>query len=1090
MSKKYITSTLLLFFVSIIFAQENGIVSFELPANNSLKFNKFVINPAFSYVKEEKPTFALFNKRQWTGFDNAPQTYFLSYSGKVRENNAIATGVFQQTYGLFSTTGLLANYARNVLFNDESNLTFGLNLAGYRSGIDAGKVITNTPDPALDNFPTNTLISISPGLNYGTGLFDFGIAAKNLIFYNLKTSKLLADDPLKSIDGHIMYTGYLESDGLLEGSKFSAIARGEMRKDVTVLATTIMLNAPKAGWVQAGYNSIYGISAGAGFTVAKDFSLGLTYEKAMGKLADRGSGLEFVLAYHFEKSDDDTNYVPVNTTTYAPIKANEIQPADLAKIKAEQELKKQKELELAKAKIQEQIARAEAEAKAKADRLAKESQMSQKEKDALAAKTLADAEKLRLVAEAKAKLVEANRSTREKARLAAEAKIKADEAARIAKEEAAAKAKQVADAKALADAEKARLAAEAKIKADQAAKLTNDQATTNAKQAADAKAIADAEKARIANDDKIKANEAAAKAKQAADAKAIADAEKARLAAEAKIKTDEAARIAKEEAAAKAKQAADAKAIADAEKARLAAEAKIKTDEAAKIAKEEAAAKAKQAADAKAIAAAEKARLAAEAKIKTDEAARIAKEEAAAKAKQAADAKAIADAEKARLAAEAKIKTDEAARIAKEEAAAKAKQAADAKAIADAEKARLAAEAKIKTDEAARIAKEEAAAKAKQAADAKAIADAEKARLAAEAKIKTDEAARIAKEEAVAKAKQAADAKTKADSEKARLAAEAKIKADAIAKQKADAEAEKLRKDLEDAKIAATKDDNDRSIDYLGQVIYDNNKTISQGIKRLDSIAKIRQNDLNALKTENDTGIINENLPFQSASVAKKELESLKAEIAEASKSQTEFISQFDNLIKERLKKVPNKNDEINLQYQKSLDNLRAEKIRLEQISTGLDLKLDKIGAELEVEKKRRIKRAVFENGQSRYTKDRETLANLKANTPKSTSSLKPEDFDFGDNENNMQILKKIENATSGFYIVLAVHKDVAKRDTFVSKVIASGETNIDFLFNVASGKYFIYTKKFDNLTEATRALEKDTNKAFESRRFIIKIEN
>jgi type IX secretion system PorP/SprF family membrane protein len=930
MSKKYITSTLLLFFVSIIFAQENGIVSFELPANNSLKFNKFVINPAFSYVKEEKPTFALFNKRQWTGFDNAPQTYFLSYSGKVRENNAIATGVFQQTYGLFSTTGLLANYARNVLFNDESNLTFGLNLAGYRSGIDAGKVITNTPDPALDNFPTNTLISISPGLNYGTGLFDFGIAAKNLIFYNLKTSKLLADDPLKSIDGHIMYTGYLESDGLLEGSKFSAIARGEMRKDVTVLATTIMLNAPKAGWVQAGYNSIYGISAGAGFTVAKDFSLGLTYEKAMGKLADRGSGLEFVLAYHFEKSDDDTNYVPVNTTTYAPIKANEIQPADLAKIKAEQELKKQKELELAKAKIQEQIARAEAEAKAKADRLAKESQMSQKEKDALAAKTLADAEKLRLVAEAKAKLVEANRSTREKARLAAEAKIKADEAARIAKEEAAAKAKQVADAKALADAEKARLAAEAKIKADQAAKLTNDQATTNAKQAADAKAIADAEKARIANDDKIKANEAAAKAKQAADAKAIADAEKARLAAEAKIKTDEAARIAKEEAAAKAKQAADAKAIADAEKARLAAEAKIKTDE----------------------------------------------------------------------------------------------------------------------------------------------------------------AARIAKEEAVAKAKQAADAKTKADSEKARLAAEAKIKADAIAKQKADAEAEKLRKDLEDAKIAATKDDNDRSIDYLGQVIYDNNKTISQGIKRLDSIAKIRQNDLNALKTENDTGIINENLPFQSASVAKKELESLKAEIAEASKSQTEFISQFDNLIKERLKKVPNKNDEINLQYQKSLDNLRAEKIRLEQISTGLDLKLDKIGAELEVEKKRRIKRAVFENGQSRYTKDRETLANLKANTPKSTSSLKPEDFDFGDNENNMQILKKIENATSGFYIVLAVHKDVAKRDTFVSKVIASGETNIDFLFNVASGKYFIYTKKFDNLTEATRALEKDTNKAFESRRFIIKIEN
>ena len=1089
--KHFYILILALFSVNIIFSQqENGVVSFDLPVNNSLKFNKFIINPAFSFVREEKSTIALFNRRQWTGFDNVPQTLFGSYSGKIGENNGVALGAFQQTYGVLTTTGAVVNYARNISFDEESNLTFGLNTAIFKSGIDAGRVITNKPDAILNNFPSNTLLSVSPGINYGTSFLDFGLTAKNIVFYNFATSKTLADDPAKSIDGHIMYTGFLENNGILEEGKFSAIARVEARKDVTILATIAMLNAPKFGWLQAGYNSVYGVSAGAGFNIAQNFSLGVTYEKALGNIVDRGSALEFVLSYHFTKSED-TNYVsPKNTVTYAPKNtATVISPSEIAKTKAEIELQKQKADELAKAKAKEL---ADAKAKSEADKI-KATQEAKQKADELAkakAKELADAK-----AKSDANKANDNQSAKQKADELAKAKAKElADAKKLADDAAKTKAKELADAKKLADD-----AAKTKAKelAD-AKKLADDAAKAKAKELADAKAIADADKAKLAQEFKQKADELAkakakelaeakkladdaakAKAKELADVKAIADTDKAKLAQEAKQKADELAKakakeladakkLADDAAKAKAKELADAKAIADADKAKLAQEAKQKADELAK-------AKAKELADAKKLAddaAKAKAKELADAKKLADDAAK-------AKAKELADAKKLAD-----DAAKAKAKElADAKKLADDAAKAKAKEVADAKAIADADKAKLAQEAKQKADELAKakakeladakkLADDAAKAKAKEIADAKAIADADKAKLAQEAKQKADELAK-------AKAKELADAKAKADEI-----------ANAKAKAIADAEAAKLKKDLEDAKIAASKDENDRSMDYLKQVQEENNAALALSLKKLDSLAKSRQTDLNDLKEENDTGIIKPEKPFQSASIARKALQDLKNELEEGTKSQKEFINQSENLLKARLVKYPNRSDAVNLGYQKSIDNLKADVLKLEQATNAIDAKIEKINADIEVEKKRRIKKANFENPQVRFEKDRAALKAIKESTKPISGDSKPSDFDFGDDENNMQILKKVDNTTTGFYIVLAVHKDIAKRDAFVARVVAAGERNVDYFYNVSSGKYFIYVDKADYLSDAQRILDKKDNKGYNTKRFIIKIEN
>ena len=279
-------------------------------------------------------------------------------------------------------------------------------------------------------------------------------------------------------------------------------------------------------------------------------------------------------------------------------------------------------------------------------------------------------------------------------------------------------------------------------------------------------------------------------------------------------------------------------------------------------------------------------------------------------------------------------------------------------------------------------------------------------------------------------------------------------------------------------------------MDYLKQVQEENNSSLTQSLKKLDSLAKSRQTDLNDLKEENDTGVIKPEKPYQSASVAKKILQDLKTELEEGAKSQREFINQSENLLKARLIKYPNKNDAVNLGYQKSIDYLKTEVIKLEQSAGAIDSRIEKINADIEVEKKRRIKKANYENPQVRFEKDRISLKNIKESTKPISGDSKPSDFDFGEDENNMQILKKVDNTTTGFYIVLAVHKEVAKRDAFVQRVVAAGERAVDYFYHIPSGKYFIYVDKTDDLSDAQKILDKKDNKGYNSRRSIIKIEN
>ncbi len=284
-------------------AQEDSpFVTYDVPSQNLLKYNRFLINPTFSTVREDVSYINLLHRNQSVQFNDNNQNYFLSYSGRVSDRTGLGLSLYSQREGTLSNFGVLANYAYGVKLSDKSNFTFGANVSYYNSGFDQSRVTTVEEDPFLAGLQDSNLLSFQPGFNISYGKFDFGLFAENLFDYNLKTSESVTKFKDKTFSGHLQYTHEFENaSGILESGRLMPLARArKVGGDDVVLGGSLILDLPKIGWVQGGYDSFYGASAGVGFNLNKRLSLGYTMEKGLSNNFDNfGVTHEISFAYSF-----------------------------------------------------------------------------------------------------------------------------------------------------------------------------------------------------------------------------------------------------------------------------------------------------------------------------------------------------------------------------------------------------------------------------------------------------------------------------------------------------------------------------------------------------------------------------------------------------------------------------------------------------------------------------------------------------------------------------------------------------------------------------------------------------------------------
>jgi len=283
--------------------EETPFISFEVPSQNLLKFNRFLINPTFSTVRENNSYINLYHRNQWVQFEDSPEIYLASYSGRIGDRTGLGLGVYQQKLGVISNFGILANYAYGVRLAEKSNLTFGFNLSFFSSGLDGDEVISGEIDPVLLELNNSSLLSFQPGFNLSLGSFDVGFYAENLVDFNLRTSESLTDFSEKTFSGHLMYTRRFEKQtGILEDGRLSVLTRARKQGDRDInLSGSLIADLPKLGWIQAGYDDFFGASAGIGFNLTKRLSLGYTIEKGFNDQTENlGPTHEITFAYSFQ----------------------------------------------------------------------------------------------------------------------------------------------------------------------------------------------------------------------------------------------------------------------------------------------------------------------------------------------------------------------------------------------------------------------------------------------------------------------------------------------------------------------------------------------------------------------------------------------------------------------------------------------------------------------------------------------------------------------------------------------------------------------------------------------------------------------
>ena len=290
--------------LSKVNAQEDSpFVTYDVPSQNLLKYNRFLINPTFSTVREDKSYINLLHRNQSVQFDDNNQNYFLSYSGRINDRTGLGLSVYSQREGTVSNFGVLANYAYGIKLSDKSNFTFGANISYYNSGFDQNRASTVDPnDPLLNGLQDSNLLSFQPAFNLSYGKFDFGVFAENLFDYNLKTSTSITEFKDKTFSGHLQYTHQFENgSGLFEDGRLMPLARvRKVGESDLVLGGSLILDLPKIGWLQGGYDSFYGASAGVGFNLNRRISLGYTMEKGLSNNFDNfGLTHEISFAYSF-----------------------------------------------------------------------------------------------------------------------------------------------------------------------------------------------------------------------------------------------------------------------------------------------------------------------------------------------------------------------------------------------------------------------------------------------------------------------------------------------------------------------------------------------------------------------------------------------------------------------------------------------------------------------------------------------------------------------------------------------------------------------------------------------------------------------
>ncbi len=307
---------LLLFFAFLgkqaVYGQETGAeLTTKSAYHNQLFFNRFLINPTFSLVRENKSYINILHRNQYAAFEDNSQNYFIGFSNKVNDNTALGISVYSQSSGVVQEFGFNANYAKSIRLGSKSRLAFGTNITYFNEGLNKNRVVVSQEDRELSESRRENKLAIQPGVTLSIGKFDFGLYAEDFFRYNQTSNSFLTSLNGESLKASLQYNhSFMATRGLFANARLMPLIRLGKKDDGNLAYIgSMLLDLPSYGWIQATYDDTYGLSTGLGFNLSKKMSIGYLLEKDLRQDdADLGWNHEISLAYTFKGNESPGAY--------------------------------------------------------------------------------------------------------------------------------------------------------------------------------------------------------------------------------------------------------------------------------------------------------------------------------------------------------------------------------------------------------------------------------------------------------------------------------------------------------------------------------------------------------------------------------------------------------------------------------------------------------------------------------------------------------------------------------------------------------------------------------------------------------------
>lgn len=293
MIKRYILFVLLSsLFLNTVTAQSD----IKLSVQN---FQPMVINPAYAGSFEGLAVSGMFSS-QWTGFEGAPKTQFLTANYRFESDKmGVGLSIYNDEIGPVKETNVEGNYSYNLKLNEDLSVAFGLKVGLNNFAIDFSKLNIENPGEIVN--PQGQTSQLSPLIGTGmylyTDSFFFGLSSPNLIktkYYDeYKTSIARRNIYLYSNVGYEFQIDYDFNVTPILQYRYTPNASGNI-----VLMTNVTWKDKLYGGINTDFDSTIGAFAGVRFL--DNFKFAYSYDSSLNAFSGyNGGNHTFILSYEF-----------------------------------------------------------------------------------------------------------------------------------------------------------------------------------------------------------------------------------------------------------------------------------------------------------------------------------------------------------------------------------------------------------------------------------------------------------------------------------------------------------------------------------------------------------------------------------------------------------------------------------------------------------------------------------------------------------------------------------------------------------------------------------------------------------------------